>query len=274
MDAEDKKSAVRIVLTDITARKQVEERLHRAEESFRLMVESVSDYAIVMLDIGGARGELEQRRTADHGLQRGGNHRPHFTRFYPPEDINQAIPQRELVATASRGRFEDEGWRVRKDGSTFWANVIFTAIRDQDGHLRGYAKLTRDMTGHKLLDQILLDKNFELEKAKLAAEKANRAKSDFLSSMSHELRSPLNAILGFAQLLEAGSPPPTASQGVRLHQIINAGWYLLELINEILDLSVIESGKLSLSREPVSLIEVMSECQAMIDRWRKNATSK
>ena len=97
------------------------------------------------------------------------------------------------------------------------------------------------------------------------AEKANLAKSIFLSSMSHELRTPLNAILGFAQLLEAGSPPPTPTQIARLQQIIKAGWYLLELINEILDLALIESGRLSLSREPVSLTEVMRECQAMIE---------
>lgn len=94
---------------------------------------------------------------------------------------------------------------------------------------------------------------------------ANIVKSDFLSSMSHELRTPLNAILGFAQLLEAGSPPPTDTQRVRLHQIIKAGWYLLELINQILDLAVIESGKLSLSPEPVSLADVILECQAMIE---------
>ena len=116
----------------------------------------------------------------------------------------------------------------------------------------------------KLAEQVEMTK-VQLESAKFAAEKANLAKSDFLSKMSHELRTPLNAILGFAQLLEAGSPPPTEAQIVRLHQITKAGWYLLELINEILDLAVIESGRLSLSREPVSLIDVMHECQAMIE---------
>jgi CheY-like chemotaxis protein/two-component sensor histidine kinase len=116
----------------------------------------------------------------------------------------------------------------------------------------------RDVTERKRLDQ-------ELESAKSVAEKANLAKSDFLSSMSHELRTPLNAILGFTQLLEGGVPTPTATQAVRLHQIGKAGWYLLELINEILDLALIESGKLSLSREPVALIDVMHECRAMIE---------
>ena len=107
--------------------------------------------------------------------------------------------------------------------------------------------------------------NVELESAKSVAEKANLAKSDFLSSMSHELRSPLNTILGFAQLMESDSPPPTPSQKASIEQILQGGWYLLELIDEILDLSAIESGRLSLSLEPVSLVEVMLECQAMIE---------
>jgi signal transduction histidine kinase len=140
-----------------------------------------------------------------------------------------------------------------------------TTFYDRDRNLKGVFASARDVTERKRLDQVLQDKNAELESAKSVAEKANLAKSDFLSSMSHELRTPLNAILGFAQLLEAGVPPPTAAQIVRLHQIIKAGWYLLELINQILDLAVIESGKLSLSREPVSLIDVMRECQAMTE---------
>ncbi|MEP7181206.1 MAG: ATP-binding protein [Betaproteobacteria bacterium] len=105
----------------------------------------------------------------------------------------------------------------------------------------------------------------ELIEARAVAEKANRAKSEFLSSMSHELRTPLNGILGFAQLIEAGSPPPTPSQMRSIEQILKAGWYLLELINEILDLALVESGGLIMVEEPVPLAEVMLECRAMIE---------
>jgi PAS domain S-box-containing protein len=178
-----------------------------------------------------------------------------------------------LVFKASRG-IEDiyELTYIRKDGSRFPALVSVTALRDAQGGVIGYLLIGTDNTMRKQVETeraqlyvVLQDKNTELESARLFAEKANLAKSDFLSSMSHELRTPLNAILGFAQLLETGSPPPTTAQVIRLQQIIKAGWYLLELINEILDLAVIESGKLSLSREAVSLIDVMHECQAMIE---------
>ena len=116
----------------------------------------------------------------------------------------------------------------------------------------------RDVTERKRLDQVLQEKNVELERATLA-------KSDFLSSMSHELRSPLNAILGFAQLMAIDAATVTPAQKASIDQILHAGWYLLELINGILDLAQIESGKLSLSLERVSLPEVMVECQAMIE---------
>lgn len=178
-----------------------------------------------------------------------------------------------LVFKASRG-IEDiyELTYIRKGGSRFPAVVSVTALRDAQNAIIGYLLIGTDNTARKLVEaeraqlyKALQDKNAELESARFVAEKANLAKSDFLSSMSHELRTPLNAILGFAQLLEVGSPPPTTAQIVRLHQIIKAGWYLLELINQILDLAVIESGKLSLSRELVSLIDVMHECQAMIE---------
>jgi signal transduction histidine kinase/CheY-like chemotaxis protein len=178
-----------------------------------------------------------------------------------------------LVFKASRG-IEDiyELTYIRKDGTRFPAVVSVTALRDAQDVIIGYLLIGTDNTARKqveaeraLLDQALQDKNAELESAKFVAEKANLAKSDFLSSMSHELRTPLNAILGFAQLVESGSPSPTDSQKRSIDQILQAGWYLLELINEILDLALIESGKLSLSLEPISLAEVMLECQAMIE---------
>ena len=178
-----------------------------------------------------------------------------------------------LVFKASRG-IEDiyELTYIRKDGSRFPAVVSVTALRDAQDAIIGYLLIGTDNTARKqveaeraLHDQLLQEKNAELENAKSVAEKASRAKSEFLSSMSHELRTPLNAILGFAQLMETGSPPPTPSQKRNLDQILKAGWYLLELINEILDLALIESGKLSLSMEPMSLAEVMRECEAMIE---------
>ena len=164
-----------------------------------------------------------------------------------------------LAFKASRG-IEDiyELTYICKDGSRFPAIVSITALRDDYGEIIGYLLIGTDNSVRKQVE-------LELNNAMAVAEKANLAKSDFLSSMSHELRTPLSAILGFAQLMESGSPPPTTSQKRSIDQILKAGWYLLELINEILDLALIESGKLPLSLEPISLTEVMLECQAMIE---------
>jgi len=164
-----------------------------------------------------------------------------------------------LAFKASRG-IEDiyELTYIRKDGSRFPAIVSITALRDDAAGLIGYLLIGTDNSARKLVEQ-------QLNEAVAAAEKANLAKSDFLSSMSHELRTPLNAILGFAQLVESGSPAPTPPQKRSIDQILKAGWYLLDLINEILDLALIESGKLSLSVEPVSLQEVLMECRSMVE---------
>jgi signal transduction histidine kinase/ActR/RegA family two-component response regulator len=164
-----------------------------------------------------------------------------------------------LAFKASR-EIEDvyEMTHIRKDGSRFPGIVSITALRDSNGEIIGYLLISTDNSVRKQVET-------ELQRAMNAAESANLAKSDFLSSMSHELRTPLSAILGFAQLMESGTPPPTPSQTRSIDQILKAGWYLLELINEILDLALIESGNLPLSLEPMSLAEVVSECQAMIE---------
>ena len=194
-----------------------------------------------------------------------------------------------LVFKASRG-IEDiyELTYIRKDGSRFPAVVSVTALRDAQSGIIGYLLIGTDNTARRChRAQPCATSYTRLESARYrttdprhreprepqldarsqysaAAEKANLAKSDFLSSMSHELRSPLNTILGFAQLIDSDTPPPTLAQTASVEQILRAGWYLLELINEIVDLAQIESGKLVLSMEPISLTEVLRECQAMI----------
>ncbi len=247
-----------LIGTDNSARKQIEEQLRTTEESFRLMVESVSDYAIVMLDPQGRVVSWNSGAERIKGYRADEIIGQEFARFYTPSAAHAGEPQRDLDVARGLGRVELEGWRARKDGSLFWANVVVTAIRDARGALRGFAKLTRDLTKTRAVEA-------ELINAKSVAETASLAKSNFLSSMSHELRSPLNAILGFAQLMESDTPPPTVAQRLSIEQILHAGWFLLKLINEILDLAVIESGRNPLSREPVLLSEVLLECREMME---------
>jgi signal transduction histidine kinase/ActR/RegA family two-component response regulator len=169
-------------------------------------------------------------------------------------------PGFEALAFKASREIEDnyELTYICKDGRRFPAIVSITALRDDYEDVIGYLLIGSDNSVRKRVES-------DLNEAMATAEKANRAKTDFLSSMSHELRTPLNAILGFAQLMETGNPLPTPAQKRNLDQILKAGWYLLELINEILDLALIESGKVTLSSEPVSLVEVMLECKAMIE---------
>ena len=185
-----------------------------------------------------------------------------------------------LVFKASRG-IEDiyELTYIRKDGSSFPALVSITALRDAQEDIIGYLLIGTDNTARKKIEaeQALLDErlreqqqrlqqaNIELEQARAAAEKANLAKSEFLSSMSHELRTPLNAVLGFAQLMESATPLPTPAQKLSIEQILKGGWYLLHLINEILDLAAIESGKVAMTQEIMSLTEVLQDCRTLIE---------
>jgi PAS domain S-box-containing protein len=285
-DAKDKIIGYLLIGTDNTARKRAEEALIEAGALQRAIFNS-ANFSSIATD---AKGVIQIFNVGAERML--GYTAAEIMNKITPADISdpqELITRAEvltleletpitsgfeaLVFKASRG-IEDiyELTYVRKDGSRFPAVVSVTALRDAKGKIIGYLLIGTDNTARKRLDtervqlyDALKEKNLELEIATLLAEKSNLAKSEFLSKMSHELRTPLNAILGFAQLLEVGSPLPTTTQIVRLHQIIKAGWYLLELINEILDLAVIESGKLSLSTEAVSMMEVMRECQSMVE---------
>ena len=197
-----------------------------------------------------------------------------FSRFILKDDQDTYYKFRKRLIETEEAQCCD--LRIAKhDGTPCWTQLAATTVLDDDG-ARIVRLVLNDISDRKkveaereALEKVLLDKNTDLENARCVAEKANLAKSDFLSSMSHELRTPLNAILGFSQLLASDASPPTPSQQRSIDQVLKAGWYLLELVNEILDLAVIESGKLSLSMEPVSLADVLRECENMVDAQAK-----
>ena len=257
-----------LIGTDNTARKQIEaeqkqlsQRLRDHQFYTRSLFESNID-AIMTTDPAGIITDVNKQMEVLTGCTRdeliGAPFKNYFT---DPERAEKSTKQvlREKKVT------DYELTARARDGKETVVSFNATTFYDRDRKLQGVFAAARDITERKRLDQVLQEKNLELESARSVAEKANLAKSEFLSSMSHELRSPLNAILGFAQLLESAVPPPTPSQKESVDQILKAGWYLLELINEILDLALIESGRLSLELEPLPLVDVMEECQAMIE---------
>jgi PAS domain S-box-containing protein len=260
-DAQNEIIGYLLIGTDNTARKQIEaeqklldQRLRDQQFYTRSLIESNID-ALMTTDPLGIISDVNKQMEALTGCTRdeliGAPFKNYFT---DPERAEAAIKQ-----VLSEKKVTNYELTVRAmDGKETVVSYNAATFYDRDRRLQGVFAAARDVTERKRLD-------VELESAKSVAEKANLAKSEFLSSMSHELRTPLNAVLGFAQVLESGTPPPTPSQKRSLDQILKAGWYLLELINEILDLARIEAGRLTLSREPVSLNEVMLECQAMIE---------
>jgi PAS domain S-box-containing protein len=257
-----------LIGTDNTARKQVEaeqkqldQRLRDQQFYTRSLIESNID-ALMTTDPRGIITDVNQQMEALTGCTRDELIGAPFKDYFTDPDRAEAGIKRVL----SGSKVTDYELTARaRDGKETVVSYNATTFHDRDRKLQGVFAAARDVTERKRFERTLQENNVELERAKAAAEKANLAKSDFLSSMSHELRSPLNAILGFAQLINSDSPPPTPSQADSIDQILHAGWYLLDLINEILDLAQIESGKLALSREPTSLAEVMLECQAMIE---------
>ncbi|CAA9888761.1 Histidine kinase [Candidatus Methylobacter favarea] len=261
------------ILRDITVRKRIEaeqalleQRLRDQQLNTRSLIESNVD-ALATIDPLGIIADVNQQMELLTGCSRDELIGTSFKNYFTDPNFAEAVNKRVL----NEKKLIDYELTARaRNGAEKVVSINAATFYDRSGKLLGIFAAARDVTERKRFEQKLYENNIELEAAKTAAEKANLAKSDFLSRMSHELRTPLNAILGFAQLLEAGSPPPTAIQSVRLHEILKAGWYLLDLINEILDLAVIESGKVSLSQEPLSIIEIMHECQTMIEPEAKN----
>ncbi len=271
------------VTRDMTERRAAEEALRHNTEIFQLLVSSVRDYAIFMLDPNG------NVATWNKGAQRIKGYEPeeiigrHFSTFYGEEDNAAGKPARELEIAREKGSVEDEGWRVRKDGSRFWANVVITAVYDAHGELRGFAKVTRDITDRKeaeetrqaLLEQreARLQAEEERRRAEASyrvAQEANRAKDEFLMTLSHELRTPMTAILGWARMLPSMSPEdPIFREAIA--SIAGGAQLQARLIDDILDVSRIVSGKMRLAPETVEVSRLITNA---IDAVNASAEAK
>jgi PAS domain S-box-containing protein len=271
------------VTRDLTERRAAEEQVRQSEEIFRLLVQSVKDYAIFMLDPGG------HIATWNEGAQRIKGYAPHeiigkhFSTFYGEEDIRNRKPERELEIATAEGRVEDEGWRIRKDGTRFWANVVITAVFDSRGELRGFTKVTRDMTERKRAEEVqraLLEQREarlqaeeerrRAESSYRVAQEANRAKDEFLMTLSHELRTPMTAILGWSRLLPT-LPPNDQSFKDAIASISRSAQLQARLIDDVLDVSRIVSGKLRLAIEDIDVVKLLS---ASIEGVRPSADAK
>lgn len=232
-----------------------EQAVRDSEERFRLVVEQVRDYGIFALDPDGIVASWNLGAERIKGWQAGEILGQHFSRFYPPE-TRPFLPAIMLQRARDAGTAEDEGWRIRKDGSRFWANVVITALRDEQGTLRGFAKVTRDMSERRRTEDAL-------RVAREEAIAANHAKTAFLSRTSHELRTPMSAILGFGQLLELDTDDLPERDRAAVQQIMKAGRHLLSLIDDLLDISSIEAGGMELAVERLDLAEVLEEVHGL-----------
>jgi PAS domain S-box-containing protein len=252
------------VTRDLTERRAHEESLAESEERFRLLVDGVVDYAIFMLDANG------RVVTWNTGAQRISGYAAdeivgkHFSIFYPKDAVDSGWPEHELQMASTEGRYQEEGWRVRKDRSRFWAHVTITPLRDESGHLRGFAKLTRDLTERKRAETReeygeLRDQMLEAERAaRIEAQRTARMKDEFLATLSHELRTPLSAILGWTQVLRMrvdASEESQVQQG--LNVIERNARAQVQLIDDLLELSRILAGQVRLDVQRVALVDVI-----------------
>jgi len=256
-----------LIGTDNTARKEVEKQQEVLDQSLRdqqfytrSLIESNID-AIMTTDPRGIISDVNQQMELLTGCTRDELIGAPFKSYFTDPDRAEAGIKRVLTV----GKVTNYELTARaRDGKETFVSYNATTFYDRERKLRGVFAAARDVSERREFELAQQQNNVELATAKAAAEKANLAKSDFLSSMSHELRTPLNAVLGFAQLLASEEPAPAPRQLRSINQILKGGWYLLRLINEILDLALIESGKVTMSAEPMAMGDVFDDCQELV----------
>lgn len=243
-----------------------EQALRESEERFRLLVAAVKDYAIFMLDINGhilswnSGAQRIKGYTVDEIIGK------HFSIFYTPEDLQDGKPARELVIATKEGQYQEEGWRVRKDGTLFWAHVLITAVFDERDEIRGFAKVTRDMTERKRAEEErerLHQSEVQLERERAARTQAEvmlQLRDEFLMTTAHELRTPITTLLGYTELLKRRLDQGSLSverMERPIQAVIEQALRLDRLTNTLLDMSWLEQGHVAITRRDVDLRDVL-----------------
>jgi PAS domain S-box-containing protein len=245
----------------------VQEQARRQAELFRLLVQGTTDYAIFMLDPEGRIVTWNAGAERLNGYTAGEIVGRHFSTFYPREAIDRGWPAEELRRAEAAGRFEDEGWRLRKDGALFWANVVITALRDDEGRLKGFSKFTRDLTeqkrgedalrrAHEELELKVRERTKELTEANARLADAARRKDEFLAMLAHELRNPLAPVLNglhIRRLSEADQQAIEKARAMMERQID----HLTRLVDDLLDVSRITQGRIQVRQERLDLAKLV-----------------
>jgi PAS domain S-box-containing protein len=243
---------------ELAEHERQKEILHQSEERFRLLVDGVKDYAILMLDSEGKVESWNTGAEAIYGYAASEMIGTHFSRFYTPEDLARNWPEHELAVARAEGRFEDEGWRLRKDGSTYWASVIIAALYDSEHRVRGFAKVTRDLTTRQRME---------------ALQERERQMNEFLAMLGHELRNPLASIVNALGLMRT----TPGQQEVEPRDVIERQTaHLARIVDDLLDVSRITRGKIALQRQILDMNQVVARtleaCRPVIDA-RKHAVA-
>jgi PAS domain S-box-containing protein len=264
---------------DVTAERAAAEGLRRSEERFRLLVAAVEDYAIFMLDPTGhivswnAGAQRSKGYTAEEIIGQ------HFRVFYPPEEQARQHPEHELRVALREGHYEEEGWRLRKDGSRFWANVLITSVFNDAGEHIGFAKVTRDTTERRLAleerdraAQALAAANTKLESLNRRLQQATDDQSQFLAVTAHELRTPIGVLSGSADLLSQHWSQLTDEERDGLLEAMTTGTTRLRrLLDDLLTASRLQASALEMRPEVVSVGDVVREAVTTVRRTHPEA---
>jgi PAS domain S-box-containing protein len=254
-DSDGKLQGFATLTRDMTEKQRQDAALRESEERFRSLVEGVSDYAIVTLDLDGNVTSWNAGARYLNGYEPDEIIGSHFSRLFTPEDNQRGWPQHELEVAKDRGRFEDEGWRARKDGSHFWASVVVTALRNSAGDLVGYSKITRDLTERHRREEALTQSEERLRKQTEGLGDAVQRMRDYIAVVAHELRNSLWPIQLAASRMAKGDFDPHLEH--QSQTIDRQTALLTRIVDDLMDLNRVERGHLSMEREPLLLADVL-----------------